>query len=44
MEAVRKRLRFESGLLRDVEDLRENSIGVKEREDFVNQVNALAYE
>jgi hypothetical protein len=29
MEAVRKRLQFESGLLRDVEDLREISIGVK---------------
>jgi hypothetical protein len=28
-ETVRKRLQFESGLLRDVEDLREISIGVK---------------
>jgi hypothetical protein len=30
--------------LRDVEDLREILIGGKGRVDFVNQVNALAYE
>jgi hypothetical protein len=42
MEAVRKRLRFESGLLRDVEDLREISIGVKGR--LCESGQALAYE
>ena len=43
-EAVRKRLRFESGPLRDVEDLREISAGGVGREEFVTQVDALAYD
>ena len=43
-EAVRNRLRFESGPLKDVGDLREISIGGEGRDDFVNQVDALAYD
>lgn len=40
---VRKRLRFESGPLKDVEDLMEISEGGKGRDEFVTQVTALAY-
>ncbi len=43
-EAVRKRLRFESGPLRDVEDLRDILAGGVGREEFVSQVDALAYD
>ncbi|KAL7526293.1 hypothetical protein ACHAWF_001712 [Thalassiosira exigua] len=42
-EAVRKRLRFESGPLKDVEDLREIAEGGNGREEFVEQVTVLAY-
>jgi len=43
-EAVRNRLRFDSGPLKDVGDLREISIGGEGRDDFLNQVDALAYD
>lgn len=43
-EAVRNRMRFESGPLKDVGDLREISIGGEGRDDFLNQVDALAYD
>ncbi|KAL3798243.1 hypothetical protein ACHAW5_001369 [Stephanodiscus triporus] len=42
--AVRDRLRFVSGPLGDVADLREISAGGTKREDFVTQVDALAYD
>jgi hypothetical protein len=42
-EAVRKRIRFVSGPLKDVEDLREIADGGKGRDEFVKQVDALAY-
>jgi len=42
-KAVTKRLRFENGPLKDVEDLREIADGGKGRDEFVDQVNALAY-
>ena len=41
--AVRERLRFESGPLVGINDLREIAEGGKEREEFVNQIDALAY-
>jgi hypothetical protein len=42
--AVRRRLKFVSGPLRDVEDLTEISMGGIGREEFVAQVDALAYD
>ncbi|KAL3823629.1 hypothetical protein ACHAXA_005610 [Cyclostephanos tholiformis] len=42
--AVRRRLKFVSGPLRDVVDLREISAGGIGREEFVAQVDALAYD
>ena len=42
-EAVRQRIRFVSGPLKDVEDLREIVEGGKGRDEFVNQIDALAY-
>lgn len=42
-KAVTKRLRFENGPLKDVEDLREIADGGKGRDEFVDQMNALAY-
>mmetsp|Transcript_3521 Transcript_3521/g.8976 ORF Transcript_3521/g.8976 Transcript_3521/m.8976 type:complete len:307 (+) Transcript_3521:92-1012(+) len=43
-KVVRKRLRFESGPLKDVEDLKDISEGGKGRDAFVSQVTALAYD
>jgi len=42
-KAVTQRLRFENGPLSEVEDLREVAEGGVGREEFVGQVNALAY-
>mmetsp|Transcript_35777 Transcript_35777/g.66296 ORF Transcript_35777/g.66296 Transcript_35777/m.66296 type:complete len:317 (-) Transcript_35777:289-1239(-) len=42
-KAVTERLRFENGPLSEVEDLREVAEGGVGREEFVGQVNALAY-
>ena len=42
-EAVRQRIRFVSGPLKDVEDLRDIAEGGKGRDEFVNQVVSLAY-
>ena len=41
--AVRQRLKFVSGPLKNVEDLREIVEGGKGRDKFVEEVNALAY-
>mmetsp|Transcript_23746 Transcript_23746/g.50840 ORF Transcript_23746/g.50840 Transcript_23746/m.50840 type:complete len:168 (+) Transcript_23746:2-505(+) len=41
--AVTRRLRFENGPLRDVDDLREIAEGGTGRDEFVDRVNALAY-
>jgi len=42
-KAVTERLRFENGPLKNVEDLREISEGGKGREEFLEQVEVLAY-
>jgi len=43
-KTVRNKLRFERGPLKDVEDLRDIAEGGKGRDEFVEQVNALAYD
>lgn len=42
-KAVTRRIRFENGPLKEVEDLREIAEGGRGRDEFVNQVNTLAY-
>lgn len=41
--AVRERLRFERGPLKDVEDLREIIVGGEKRDEFMKQIDELVY-